>query len=256
MNRREFLTTSLLALPALRCATEGGDPLRLAVRRTAPTHQGPSDSVDPLGLGGARDGLVYAAADEGAPRPLLLLLHGAGGQGARIFMRVQPSLPPIHGLVVVAPDSRGPTWDIARSAAGPDARFIDDVLRGIFDRYAIDEKRIAVAGHSDGASYALSLGLTNGDLFTHVVAFSPGFLALKTPSTRKPRVFIAHGRDDEILPFHDSGERIAGTLQRGGYDVIFRPFDGGHSLQPEVVSEGMAWWSLRGASHAAILPSS
>lgn len=253
MNRREFLTTSLLAL---RCATERADPLRLTARRTAPTHQGPSDSVDSLGLGGARDGIVYAAADTGAPRPLLLLLHGAGGQGARIFVRVQPGLPPIPGIVVVAPDSRGPTWDIARSDAGPDARFIDDVLRGIFDRYAVDERRIAVAGHSDGASYALSLGLTNGDLFSHVLAFSPGFLALKTPSTIKPRVFIAHGRDDEILPFHDSGERIASTLHRRGYDVAFRPFDGGHTLQPDIVAEGLAWWALRGARRAAILPSS
>jgi phospholipase/carboxylesterase len=256
VNRREFLSTALLALPALRCATERPDPLRLTARHTAPTQRGPSDAVVPFGFGGARDGILYAAADEGAPRPLLLLLHGAGGQGARIFMRVQPGIPPIHGLVVVAPDSRGPTWDIARSAAGPDARFIDDVLSNVFDRYAIDERRIAVCGHSDGASYALALGLTNGDLFSHVLAFSPGFLALKTPSKSKPRVFIAHGRDDEILPFHDSGERIAATLQRSRYDVTFRPFDGGHSLKPEIVAEGLAWWSLRGTRHAAILPSS
>jgi len=32
-------------------------------------------------------------------------------------------------------------------------------------------------GFSDGASYALSVGITNGDLFTHVIAFSPGFVA-------------------------------------------------------------------------------
>jgi poly(3-hydroxybutyrate) depolymerase len=40
----------------------------------------------------------------------------------------------------------------------------------------VDPQRICVSGFSDGASYALSLGLANGDLFTHVAAFSPGFM--------------------------------------------------------------------------------
>jgi predicted esterase len=37
---------------------------------------------------------------------------------------------------------------------------------------------LAVSGFSDGASYALSIGPANGDLFTHVMAFSPGFADL------------------------------------------------------------------------------
>ncbi len=54
-------------------------------------------------------------------------------------------------------------------------------------------------GFSDGASYALSIGLTNGDLFTHVVAFSPGFASPVT-YTGKPPVFVSHGTHDEVLP--------------------------------------------------------
>ena len=41
------------------------------------------------------------------------------------------------------------------------------------DHHAVDPARIAVAGFSDGASYALSLGLTNGTLLTP----RPGLLA-------------------------------------------------------------------------------
>ncbi len=47
-------------------------------------------------------------------------------------------------------------------------------------------------GFSDGASYALSLGVPNGDLFTHIVAFSPGFMRLPDQEPagggRKPKV--------------------------------------------------------------------
>lgn len=41
---------------------------------------------------------------------------------------------------------------------------------------AIDPAHVAIGGFSDGASCALSLGLVNGDLFTHVMAFSPGLV--------------------------------------------------------------------------------
>jgi predicted esterase len=81
------------------------------------------------------------------------------------------------GLVLLAPESRGTTWDVLRGGYGPDVAFIDRALEQTFGRYAVDPRRLAVGGFSDGASYALSLGITNGDLFGHVLAFSPGFMA-------------------------------------------------------------------------------
>jgi hypothetical protein len=40
----------------------------------------------------------------------------------------------------------------------------------VFDHFSVDRDRIAVAGF---ASYALGLGLTNGDLFTRVLPTPP-----------------------------------------------------------------------------------
>lgn len=45
------------------------------------------------------------------------------------------------------------------------------------------------AGFSDGASYALSLGQPNADVFSHIIAFSPGFMrapSLVSGSTMVP----------------------------------------------------------------------
>ena len=71
------------------------------------------------------------------------------------------------------------------------------MLAFTFDCVAIDARRVAIAGFSDGASYALSVGLANGDLFTHVIAYSPGTVA--PPSLRgDPSLFITHGIRDRF----------------------------------------------------------
>ena len=98
-----------------------------------------------------------------------------------------------------------------------------------------------MAGFSDGASYALSIGLANGDLFTSVLGFSPGIVV---PGQRagKPPIFISHGRQDQILPIDECSRRIVPELQGEGYQVTYREFDGPHMVPPEVASEAMQWF--------------
>jgi len=47
-------------------------------------------------------------------------------------------------------------------------------------------------------------------------------------------VFIAHGRDDAVLPFSGS-ERMQRDLAASGLRVTWVPFDGGHEIPAEVV---------------------
>ena len=84
-------------------------------------------------------------------------------------------------MVVVAPDSRGQTWDAIRGDFGDDVEFLDRVLTHVFARVAVDPARVTVGGFSDGATYALSIGLANGDLFPQVIGCSPGFIAQAPP---------------------------------------------------------------------------
>ena len=95
-------------------------------------------------------------------------------------------------------------------------------------------------GFSDGASYALSLGLLNGDLFSHVIAFSPGFVGSAEPFGNPP-VFISHGTADEILPIEQTSLRIVPSLKRRGYRVTYREFAGPHTVPPEIALESLAW---------------
>ena len=194
-----------------------------------------------LALGDGRDGLLYVpggyAADK--PAPLVLMLHGAAGS-ARGALRPFRELADDAGLVLLAPESRGPTWDAIRGDYSTDIAFIDRALESVFKRVAIDPARLTIEGFSDGATYAIGVGLTNGDLFQRIIAFSPGFILPVDPHA-KPRVFVSHGTRDQVLPIDQCSRRIVPELQRARYNVVYREFDGPHAVPPEMAKEAIAW---------------
>ena len=98
----------------------------------------------------------------------------------------------------------------------------------------VDARRIAVCGFSDGASYALGLGLSNGDLFRGVMAFSPGFIPHGVEKSGTPRIFLSHGTIDQILPIDECSRRLVPQLKQAGYGVKFQEFDGPHTVPPEI----------------------
>ena len=198
----------------------------------------PDPVYQPLGLGAdGRDGIVYVPESAGPGAPLMLLFHGFGGTGSREIVAVRAQADR-RGVVVVAPDSRGQSWDIIVSGRfGPDVEFVDKLMTVVPQRYDIDPTRFAVSGISDGASYALCVGPRN-DCTT--IAFSPGF-AFPGEGDARPRIFMSHGTRDTILPFEHT-QRIAGNFTRLGYPLNFHVFDGGHTVPPEVADAAFDWW--------------
>jgi predicted esterase len=228
MNRRQFLAgTALAAFPRIASAqgteiTPGQHDLRL----------GDAD----------RDGLLYIPrsykADNAAP--LMVMLHGAGNTGRGVSYTFP--LADEFGVVVLAPDSRDEaTWDVLLTGYGPDVEFIGAALKHTFSRCNIDRKRTVLAGHSDGASYALSLGLGTGDTFGHIMAFSPG--VMKPAEVHgKPRIFISHGLSDPIMPIDVTSRQFVPRLKNLGYDVTYREYEGRHGVTPAIVREAFEWF--------------
>ena len=145
------------------------------------------------------------------------------------------------GIIVLAPQSEDATWDVIVEELGPDVALIDRALAQVVDQYAVDATRLAVGGFSDGASYALSLGLINGDVFSHVIAFSPGFMAL-TEQNGAPRVFVSHGVHDSVLPIDRCSRRLVPLLKQAEYDVRYEEFDGSHTVPPPIADAARHWF--------------
>jgi phospholipase/carboxylesterase len=220
---------------------------RLAARPRARPRDGAAAAHDSGGIErlrtGGRDALLAVPPDHDPARaaPLAVMLHGAGGTASQGLQLLSDNAA-AEGFLVLAPASAGGTWDVIVSDYGRDVTAIDHALADVFDRYAVDAKRIALGGFSDGASYALSLGLSNGDLFTHVVAFSPGFVA-PAGIVGRPAVFVSHGARDAVLPIDRCSRRIVPELERLGYDVTYREFEGAHAVPPDI-REAAARWIL------------
>jgi predicted esterase len=193
-----------------------------------------------LGLGSDRDAILRLPPNYTSEAlPLLILLHGAGGSASGILNRLG-AFADTAGIAVLAPDSRQSTWDAIGGRFGADVTFINSALQSAFETVAVDPERIALGGFSDGATYAISLGLQNGDLFRRIVAWSPGFF-VGGELHGKPRLFISHGTADQILPIDRCSRIIVPALQKVGYDVTFRQFDGGHEIPPNIARAGMQW---------------
>jgi len=196
---------------------------------------------DRLGLDIDRDALLRLPSDAStAPLPLLVYLHGATQRGEGMLRRIGAATD-AAGIAVLAPDSRSMTWDAIRGDFGVDVVFLNRALQRVFDTVAVDPSRVAIGGFSDGATYALSLGAINGDLFTHVIANSPGFIVDGQPHGR-PRFYVSHGTADQILPIDQCSRQIVPALRRRGYDVTFKEFAGRHEIPPEIADEAARWF--------------
>ena len=202
-----------------------------------------SPGMHPLGLDTLRDGRLFIPSnyDHNTPTTLVLLLHGAAGSGNGIATAFQ-ALAESSGVVLLAPDSRLSSWDLIIRDYGPDVDFIDEALAWAVDHVNIDPNRLTIAGFSDGATYALGIGLSNGNLFKRVIAFSPGFLLVKK-TAGKPPVFITHGVSDPILPIATASRAIVPALEDAGYTVDYTEFPGGHVVDQDLAEEAFTWAS-------------
>jgi predicted esterase len=195
-----------------------------------------------LQLGSGRRALMrVTAGGRSGRKALVLALHGAGSGGSRGGAYVFRGGWDEPGVVMVAPAAEGSTWSFLRSGDDTDLPFVNRALARAFARCTVDPRRIAVGGFSDGATYALTLGVANGDLFRAIMALSPGGI-LADDDVGKPRVYIAHGTLDHVLPMSRTSDVIVRELRSSGYRVTYRKFRGGHKVLPEVSREAVRWF--------------
>lgn len=200
----------------------------------------PAPGLATVDVSGQRAGLVYSPdAPAAERRRLVVVLHGAGGSAEQGLALLRPFADQAS-LVLLAPQSLAPSWDVLYGGYGPDVARIDAALAQVLAAQPVAPGDVAVGGFSDGASYALSLGLTNGDLFSAVLAFSPGFTA---PGAQQgePRLYLSHGVHDEVLPVDRCSRRLVPALRAAGYSMTYREFDGPHVVPPEIAREAVSW---------------
>lgn len=187
-----------------------------------------------------------------APAPVLVALHGAGGQASQVLESFRESAD-TNGIVLLIPQSIKSTWDMIEDLKsrlgiemnvqpryGKDLKALDAALADLFGKVAVDPARIGIMGFSDGATYALSVGTANPQLFKRIIAFSPG-PAFLGRSGADQHVFISHGENDRVLPFATARGHAA-KLRVKKVPVEFHKFDGGHEVPKAIKEKALAFF--------------
>jgi phospholipase/carboxylesterase len=232
---------AILLAPAVVVATMALAPSRASAQAASATDFAKPGRYD-LKIDNVRDGLVYVPSNykAGTPTPLLVWLHGAGGQGS--VSTNLAGLADEFNVIVLAPDSREWTWGAILGRWGPDVEFLQTALKQTIGRYSIDRTRLWLGGFSDGGSFSLSLGISYGDVFRKVFAGAPGIMQ-PIEANGKPPIFLAHGRQDQTMPIDETSRKFRPKLEALGYDVTYREYDGRHQLPPEVLREAFEWFA-------------
>ncbi len=248
-TRRDFLATltgGAAALLACEPKSTGTAPQGGIARLTA--RPGTPTSVSAPGQylitpSNSNDGvlIVPAGAQATSALPLVVSLHGAA-QGSAYAVTLLGASAQSRGFMLLAPGARGLTWDAISYKFSYDVTFIDAALKWVFAQRVVDPTRIIVQGFSDGATYALGLGAANGDLFTRIVANSPGYVARSdSPDVGKPSYWFSHGTQDAVLGIDGASRAIVPALRKQGADVTYVEFAGGHEIPQSVLTQSLDW---------------
>ena len=241
---------AVLVLAVVGATACGGDDERSAARASMTT-AGPatteaaaerdcSPGVHEFTLRNGRPVDMRVTRPGSKPYALIVALHGAGGSPDSALEAFRGAWD-VPGLVLVAPAAKGPTWTMLFSDQDLDLESVDFAVAEAWARCPIDRERLALGGFSDGATYALSLGVANGDLFPAIIALSPGGI-LADERRGTPRIFVSHGTQDDVLPIAGASDTIVPKLRAAKYDVTYRRFRGGHEASTATSAAAVRWF--------------
>lgn len=167
-------------------------------------------------------------------RPLVILLHGHGNNGALMvgmdsFVGYRPQdwirMAEREHVLLIAPDGLraidGKTaWNDCRGDAptntmADDVGFISDLITVAVNELDADPERIYVFGSSNGGAMAFRLGIELAPRLAAIGvqgALMPALSRCKPP-TRPLSVFVMHGTADRIAPYE--GGQVGNWLMRG-----------------------------------------
>jgi len=200
------------------------------------------------------DAVAVVPASAGPHPPLLVLLHGADHRPVWMLRQFADEAD-ARGLVLLAPTSKGQTWDAVATAEAPpspssplansaashfsrtrDVGRVAAAIRALEAQVPVDRSRVVLGGFSDGATFAVAMGLSRDTDFAAVIAWSPGIAIETTDPARGRRVIVAHGRRDRVLSYDVTCNEIVPMLKSEGGAVRFFGFDGGHEM-PQAVKD-------------------
>jgi phospholipase/carboxylesterase len=213
--------------------------------------------------GGLKVARVSSMGEDERGGTAVVVLHGWGAPGDDLVPLAEAlKRPGVRFFVPVAPlpevgggrawwhldlNTRPPHASTDQLAPGflPNAAVVaaraavQALIATVVERHA--PTTVALVGFSQGAMLSIDVALAGTPGVDLVVAMSGVLLmdsvsALTAPHPIRPRFLLSHGRQDPVVPF-SSGNRAQDLLEKHGFSVRWRPFDGGHEIPSTVLAD-------------------
>lgn len=149
--------------------------------------------------------------DKATPMPLVLVLHGAGDTTYIVDYFGMEPLAEVRGFLLSHPagttDSEGYIgWNATEEGCvkgADDAAYLRGLIEALAGQYAVDPKRIHLAGHSCGGAMSQRMACDHADLIAGIACYA-GYMELD-PELRRPsepvNVLVLHGTADDIVAY-------------------------------------------------------
>ncbi|WP_159711835.1 alpha/beta hydrolase family esterase [Geminicoccus flavidas] len=162
--------------------------------------------------------MLLPAAWQGSPPPVLLHLHGWGGNAAAVLQAGFAQAFLARGFAVIAPQGleAGPggrtDWSVADGQPHPrdDRTFVGRVLDDAARRFGLDRGRVLLSGFSRGGSMAWDIACQEPGMALAYAPVAGGFWQPQPAACAGPvRLLHTHGFADATVP-------LEGRELRGG----------------------------------------
>lgn len=202
-HRIDFAREFLRANSILNAVGAGRDPFAGQTGDIRKAYRSPVDeTLQPYRL------FIPSAYDGSQPVPLLIALHGMGGDENSMFDGYEGRLKQEaekRGILVAAPKGRNPA-SMYRDTAEKD---VLDVLAEVRRDYRIDPRRIFLMGHSMGAYGTWSIAVNHPDLFTALGPVSGGGAPAGMAKIKHIPQYVVHGDNDKTVSVEQSRGMVA-----------------------------------------------
>jgi polyhydroxybutyrate depolymerase len=174
---------------------------------------------------------VYLPASaRSAPMPLLLALHGGGGDAASMVRLMKGNLNRLadrEGFLVVYPDGVDRHWNDGRGLQQyrahrdnvDDVGFLAALITHLSQRYLIDGRRIYALGISNGGLMSFRLAREMTDRIAAIgpvaISMSEQLMQMRAP-TRPISVLLMAGTSDPLVPWGGGEIGFAMARQKNG----------------------------------------